>query len=109
MDTAYFKGCILAGVGEVFTLDEIHGCLPSGAFSEEWQTPYLKLNHLAERFSPIFFVIVNVIPIQAKMPHWKGINQYSLTGSKQRWRELIEELKRKGATVHHIIISEQGT
>jgi len=107
VDTAYFKGNSLKGVGEVFTLDELHGCIPSGDFAEKWQTPYDKLNHVAQHFPGVFFVIVNVIPSHARMPPWKGVKDRSLQQWKQGWEQLIRGLRDKGATAHLIVIDEK--
>jgi hypothetical protein len=106
VDTAYFKGDRLEGVGEVFTLDEIHGCVPSGHYAEKWQTPYEKLNHIVRHYPRLFLIIVNVIPSWAKMPTWPGIKDRSLEQWKQGWEQLISGLKAEGSVVHHIIIDE---
>jgi len=107
VDTAYFKGDRLEGVGEVFTLDELHGCVPSGHFAEKWQTPYDKLNHIARHFPGIFLVIVNVIPSWAKMPSWPGLKDRSLEQWKQGWEQLIRGLRAEGSITHHIVIDEK--
>jgi len=107
VDTAYFKGDSLKGVGEVFTLDEIHGCISSGDFAEKWQTPYDKLNYMARHFPVIFLVVVNVIPSQARMPSWKGVKDRSLKQWKEGWERLIRGLIAQGSVVHHIVIDEK--
>ena len=104
VDVAFFEGKDLKGLGEVYTLDLIHGCLPPDCFVEKWQTPRVKLNHLVSVYSGIFVLIVNVIPQEAKMPAWEKVNSHSLPQWRGLWKQLVDDLKEKGAAVHHIIV-----
>jgi hypothetical protein len=104
VDVAFFKGKDLKGIGEVYTLDLIHGCLLPDALVGKWQTPRVKLNHLVSVYPGIFVVIVNVIPQDAKMPPWEEVRWYSLPQWRQLWEQLVNDLKGKGAAVHHIVV-----
>ncbi|MGA3094767.1 MAG: hypothetical protein ABSD79_05245 [Dehalococcoidales bacterium] len=108
VDTALFENNSLKGVGEVFTLDEIHGCVPKEEFALKWQTPHEKLNHIVRHFPSLFIIIINVIPGEATMPNWAGIKDRTLDQWRQAWSEMAQGLAGDKTSVYHFMISESG-
>lgn len=65
----FFDNNRLIGIGEVYTLDEIHGCMPSYKLETPWITPYHKLLHIADTEEHIKFTIIVVGAW--KLPPWR--------------------------------------
>ncbi len=124
VDTAFFKESVTKGIGEIYTLDGIHGCLPHEELEEPWVTARQKLTHIVHlRNNPlykfersfkelVFAIIVNVFPMgQCTLPSWKDIKRHSIGQWESLWRELVKDLRREAKPkmkIHHIIISESG-
>jgi len=112
VDVAFFRNSKFEGLGEVYTLDEIHGCLPSQSLKNPWVTPYHKLTHLAkERNAKIkFLIILNVFPMtvkKEKLP-WEDARRYSIREWKTLWKELAEKLEAEGLKTMLVGINECG-
>jgi hypothetical protein len=79
-DVAFIKGSEMKGLGEVYTLDEIHGCLSASELNDPWVSPYHKLHHLIHATDkPHFLVLVNVFPKKnTKKLRWKDSRRNSI-------------------------------
>lgn len=95
VDVAFFKQSKYIGFGEVYTLDELHGCLRSIELKHAWVSPYHKLLHLAEHsnsnFCPKIAILVNVIPKELK-PYWHEAKD-SRIDYLNRWKKLATKLR----------------
>ncbi|MEM3665223.1 MAG: hypothetical protein QXK32_11790 [Candidatus Jordarchaeales archaeon] len=99
VDCAFFKGRELVGLGEVYTLDEIHGCLKSRELDGPWVTPKHKLLHLVKKgnthVNPNFLVIVNVFPNNLKRQlAWKDSRRCDIREWEEKWIELTRMIKK---------------
>lgn len=112
IDVAFIKDSELSGLGEVYTLDEIHGCKPSREMSDLWLTPYHKLPHMIEHSinAMKFLVIVNVFPktVEKEKLPWRDSKKHSVTEWKTCWKKLVRDLRDKGVKLGHIMIYEDG-
>ena len=111
-DVAFLKDYELCGLGEVYTLDEIHGCRPSEEMMGLWLTPYHKLHHTIDHSENVvkFLVIVNVFPrtLEREQLPWKDSKKRSVIEWKDCWKQLICDLRAKSVEVSHIMICEDG-
>lgn len=92
-DVGFLINGELAGIGEIYTPDEIHGCLPSTALEEPWITPYHKLLHLVDHEKNLDFVVL-VVGIW-RVSEWKDARRRSLDEWFACWNNLIYELGKK--------------
>lgn len=109
VDVAFFEDQVLAGVGEIYTLDEIHGCLSSRELSGPWITPYHRLHSLLENLKLRFLVVVNVSPQHTpKLPYWRDVRTRTYTEWRERWRTMINDLKKRNLCLetYHIEVHE---
>jgi hypothetical protein len=108
-DVAFIREQEFQGIGEVYTLDEIHGCIPSKELEEPWLTPYEKLHwaigHSEKEIK--FLILVNVCPENLKKERlpWKDQRKRSIKEWKNLWEKLAKELSNR-AKVGHVILSE---
>lgn len=111
-DVAFIKDSKLRGLGEIYTLDEIHGCRPSKEMSGFWLTPYHKFHHTIQHGKDKleFLTIVNVFPKtleREKLP-WEDARKHSVEEWITLWKSLLGELREKGVRVGQIMICEDG-
>lgn len=111
VDVAFLRDLKLTGIGEIYTIDEIHGCVPSKELSGPWITPYHKLQSLVKNLKGTisFLIIVNAFPrtIEKKRLPWEDARKLSVNEWREKWKELTDEL-RKEMEVHHIEVHEDG-
>lgn len=109
VDVAFIREQEFQGIGEVYTLDEIHGCIPSKELEEPWLTPYDKLHYAIEQSEKEikFLVLVNVCPenLNKEQLPWKDQRKRSIKDWKNLWEKLAKELSNR-AKVGHIMLSE---
>ena len=106
VDIGYFKNTQLLGIGEVYTPDEIHGCLPSTELEEPWVSPYHKLLHMTnennlEDAKINFIVVVNGF---WKLPEWKDARRHSIDKWTQKWYDFMKLLQESGYKIGWILI-----
>ncbi|MFB3889564.1 MAG: hypothetical protein ACE14S_08735 [Candidatus Bathyarchaeia archaeon] len=111
-DVAFLKGPVVVGLGEIYTLDEIHGCQSSSKMITPWITPRDKLLHLTSfsKKKQQFLILVNVFPEETRTERlpWKDCRTHSIKEWKNLWKELADELNAKGLSVRMACISEKG-
>jgi len=93
VDVGFLISSKLVGVGEVYTPDEIHGCLPSSELEEPWITPYHKLIHIVEYERNLKFLII-VVGLW-KISSWKDAKKRSLNDWSTCWQGLINRLAKR--------------
>jgi len=93
VDIGFLKGGKLVGVGEVYTPDEIHGCLPTRELDEAWITPYHKLMHIAEHEEDIELIIL-VVGLWT-LPSWRDARRKTPQEWRRDWEKLINRLSSK--------------
>lgn len=101
-DVAFLESTRFLGFGEVYTIDEVHGCKESADLDHPWVSPRHKLLYLAKNALPEFtskvVTLVNVIPEELKM-HWKDRNDRNVDGRTlsrrylSKWKKLAEILR----------------
>jgi len=94
VDVAFLQNGRLVGVGEVYTPDEIHGCLESGELETPWLTPRHKLPHLA-RYEGVEFIAAAVG--LWGLPQWRDARRRSLEEWYACWVKLLDEVAREKA------------
>lgn len=110
------------GIGEVYTMDEAHGAYKSEDLhsmtggKDTWLTPASKLPYVVEskefyEFKERFIVIMTVLPENASdIPPWdalKSVQEYDKNfyrAFSSKWKELVDELRKKSADAHLIIL-----
>ena len=93
VDVGFLKGGKLIGIGEIYTPDEIHGCLPSKKLDGAWVTPYDKLVHIARYEEDIKFIIL-IIGLWT-LPPWKDARKKTLQEWHEYWERLVEQISNK--------------
>lgn len=92
-DVGFIKEGKLKGIGEVYTPDEIHGCLPSIKLIGPWITPYNKLIHMAkyenDKNDIEFMVLVIGLWI---LPQWEDAKRRKLSRWDECWKCLARRL-----------------
>jgi len=110
-DVAFMEKSEIRGLGEICTLDEIHGCQPSNKLREPWVTPHDKLLHLLNysRDKINFLILVNIFPenFDVKIP-WKDSKLHSIAEWKEMWKGFASALKALGTAIELVCISEKG-
>ena len=100
-DVGFIKEGKLVGIGEVYTPDEIHGCLPSIKLIGPWITPYNKLihmamhennkqRHMAKYKNNIKFMVL-VIGLWI-LPQWEDAKRRKLSRWDECWKCLARRL-----------------
>ncbi len=91
-DVGFIKEGKLVGIGEVYTPDEIHGCLPSKELIGPWITPYNKLAHITRYEKDIDFIVL-IIGVW-KRSAWKDAKERTLQEWYQCWNCLVKRLSK---------------
>ena len=92
VDVGFLEKGRLVGIGEVYTPDEIHGCLSSKQLEDPWVTPYNKLIHIVKHEKDIESIILAVG--LWTLPQWKDAKKKTLQGWYRCWKEVVKHLSR---------------
>ena len=92
VDVGFLKEGKPIGVGEVYTPDEIHGCLPSNLLEDPWIAPCNKLTHIAKHEKNIEFILL-VIGLWT-LPSWKDAKKKTPQEWHKCWKKLVRQLSR---------------
>lgn len=107
-DVAFFRRASFAGIGEVYTLDSLHGCVPSSQLQQSWLTHYDRLPHLIEHahVKPSFVIVVSVIPrgIKPSQLPWADTRKRRVDEWEALWKKLIDDRIRKLVTDTRFLI-----
>jgi len=101
VDVGFLKEGKLVGIGEIYTPDEIHGCLPSKELEKPWITPYDKLVHIAKYEDNVKFIVL-VVGLWT-LPLWRDAKKKTLQEWYECWKRLVELiLSKKEVAVMYI-------
>jgi len=97
VDVGFLKERELVGIGEIYTPDEIHGCLPSTKLQDAWVTPHDKLVHIVKHEESIKFLIL-VIGLWT-LPPWKDARKKTPQEWYKHWKTLVKQISGKKNTI----------
>lgn len=90
VDVGFLEGSRLIGIGEVYTPDEIHGCLPSEQLESPWITPYDKLLHMARYEKGVEFIVL-IVGLWM-VSGWRDARRRTPLEWYECWKNAVEQL-----------------